>query len=128
MKWDSENKERLYAVLRQKSFKTEGHVRYSGWPGAQPFKDFRKKWREFIFAYGIREVQKKNGFWWESVWIQNAAKEWHDSGCRASKPNRIIVQDPIFEDWDKKRFAKSTKKGLSIPKEIAEKFLILGVP
>ena len=93
MKWNKENKKKLYeALIIHFDVMTSGRD--------------REEWR------AIHSV----------VQVRMTMRAWHDikdgKWVRAQSKDRIIVGDPCGDRRD----------GLSIPKEVAEKFLVLGIP
>ena len=79
----------------------------------------REEWVRFLSFYGIVEVERGitrgDTFWRESIegpFIVSKSKK------RIANPKRVVVKDPAGND----------QSGLSIPKETAEKFLVLGIP
>ena len=120
MKWNSENKERLYSLiyLRLQTIKSHPLGRVV-------------LYNNFLNEFGIEKVQKgkrlKN-----RVNMTRAASLWMKphTNSPARDKDRIIILDPWWgqsKTYPKLRFRGCTD-GLSIPKEVAEKFLILGVP
>jgi len=117
MKWDSKNKDRLYRLifLRFQKMSHPAGVFYN----------------TFLNEFGIEKVQKgkrlKN-----RVNMTRAARLWMKphTNSPARDKDRVIILDPRWgqsETYPKLRLRGCTD-GLSIPKEVAEKFLVLGVP
>ena len=100
MKWDIASKNKLYQVLRQKINELEGDTpRFYG----DGFKDViqavvAKKWEQFLDSFGI---------------LQEEEERFEEVG-----QSYIFIMDPGPYDG----------YALKIPKEVAEKFLVLGIP
>lgn len=104
MKWDRKNKNKLYRILQEKrKFQSD------------------EEWRGFCLKFGIIAVERDDGTY-RSKWM----KEGTMVGCYlypqftipADRKNRIIIRDS----------ERGKESGLSIPKDVAEKFLVVGVP
>lgn len=132
MKWDKRNKTRLYAVLR-------GKMEREGWVSNHGGQPHGESIIEFLHSHGIKKAQKiktrakakwsvkksmfltsRRSFW---TWCDPATKE-----PVADKDHVIILdpsysREPINNSW-----SPSSGEGLSIPKDVAEKFLVLGIP
>lgn len=105
MKWDKKNKDRLWRTLKAEVD--------------------RIHWQSFSETFGIDLVYRGHQICSPSkMWMQEANQgvyvdPWGQWYKPATSRNHVIIDD-IFHDnpgW-----------GLKIPKEVAEKFLILGVP
>jgi hypothetical protein len=121
MKWDKENKERLYGLIYLRLQTIKSHPR-----ATRP-----SLYNTFLNEFGIEKVQKgkrlKN-----RVNMTRAASLWMKphTNSPARDKDRVIILDPWWgqsKTYPKLRFRGCTD-GLSIPKEVAEKFLVLGVP
>ena len=114
MKWNKENKKRLWRILRKKAMELNSLCKKRNLYGLE--------WREFLKNYGIIEVYRgdnRGDTRGELSW-----KELDDNGElkeeKARNPKYIIIKDPLFAPTD--------PYGLKIPKDTAEKFLVLGLP
>jgi len=111
MKWNKENKKRLWRILRKKAMELNNLCKKRNLYGLE--------WREFLKNYGIIEVYRGDTRYEGLSW-----KELDDNGElkeeKARSPKHIIVKDPLFAIKD--------PYGLKIPKDTAEKFLVLGIP
>lgn len=125
MKWDKQAKLKLYSVLRAR-------LEQEGWINKGPAWRERDKILSFLGSFGIRSVQKikkYSGPPWDPmrreswVWCDPKTKE------TAAKQGRIIILDPYYsEEPTTKPWSPASGEGLSIPKDVAERFLVLGVP
>jgi hypothetical protein len=118
MKWDRENRKRLGSLLLEK---LNGIKDVAGGRIA-----FRHNLRmAFLREFGIERVERKRRLGdnqgrklWVKLHTQNPARN----------KDRIIIPDP----WGAGSSGRITDAmldcGLSIPKDIAEKFLVLGIP
>lgn len=122
MKWDKENKDKLYGLIWRKfqEIKSRTDIVHG--------RDLHNK---FLNEFGIKRVQKakrlrdrvsmnKSAWIWMNVHTQTLARD----------KNSIIILDPWWgnsENYPKLR-SRGYVDGLSIPKSVAEKFLVLGVP
>jgi len=102
MKWDKANKIRLYGVIGEKAKTISSR-----------FVDASQEWEIFLGLHGILHAERSEG----DYYCRNPA--WEVDGFSGYDRKRIIIEDPFSGD----HFL-----GLSIPKDVAEKFLVLGVP
>jgi hypothetical protein len=114
MKWDNENKDRLYRLI---------YLRFRPFSGSN--------YNTFLNEFGIEKVQKRKRLK-NRVNMTRAASLWMKphTNSPARDKDRVIILDPWWgqsETYPKLRLRGCTD-GLSIPKEVAEKFLVLGVP
>lgn len=98
MKWNKEKKILLYGALGRKAEKIS-----------------LPEWEIFLGLHGIIRAERGDG----DVYCRCPAWEEIDFGGAIANRKRIIIEDPFFLD---------PHYGLSIPKDIAEKFLVLGIP
>jgi len=137
MRWNKESKYKLYKVLRAK-FVTTG-IYGNSWGITMDACRHRpdsanqcnKLINPFLESFGIQRIQKiKKSHAWRHpdrkeswVWCDPKTKE------PVNKAGNIIILDPAYSpepienDW-----MPASGEGLSIPKEVAEKFLVLGIP
>ena len=124
MKWNKENKERLYRLIWEKldgiKSKAEGN--------SQNTVVIRHNLRmAFLRKFGIERIEHKQRLGDDRgryLWIKPHTQK------SATSKDRIIILDPWVcsrPDY-KPRRSRGYVDGLSIPKEVAEKFLVLGVP
>lgn len=106
MKWDREDKKRLQKVIYAKlcliadqSIKAKCKVCF----------------KHFFGTFGIRRVRLVESNKSSRVWV------YYHTLDRAKSNSRVIILNP----WHGRT---GHGNGLSIPKDVAEKFLILGVP
>lgn len=99
MKWDKKAKIRLYAVLGEKADAVESS----------------QEWEIFLGLHGILRAERGDG----DAYCRNPAWERLGFSGEIADRKRIIIEDPFFKD---------RHYGLSVPKEVAEKFLVLGIP
>lgn len=130
MKWDKENKLRLYKAIRAK-LEDEGLTSAKAMRIARS--DLIKTHvADFFSSFGIRKVQKikeYHGPPWDTKGFRSWL--WRDAETRepAAKSGRIIILDPYYgpepitDSW-----SPPSGEGLSIPKDVAERFLVLGIP
>jgi hypothetical protein len=121
MKWDSKNKERLYGLIYLRLQKIK----------SQPRATRPSLYDSFRNEFGIERVKKTKRLK-NRVDMTRAASLWMKphTNSPARDKDRVIILDPWWgqsETDPKLRFFGCTD-GLSIPKEVAEKFLVLGVP
>jgi hypothetical protein len=110
MKWNKENKKRLENVLREKAMELNNLCKKRNLYGLE--------WIEFLKNYGIIEVYRgdtRGELSWKELDDNQELKEE-----KARSPKHIIIKDPLFAIKD--------PYGLKIPKDTAEKFLVLGIP
>lgn len=121
MKWDGENKEKLRLAL-------EGRFRDMIRPLALRPSKVPAAREEFLGRFSIMTARRRFGTkGWPCWYLENDEK--------AANKDRVIIPDPwmnaVFEvvpiDSVQKKLYLCTD-GLSIPKEVAERFLVLGVP
>ena len=122
MKWDSQNKEKLYSLIWEKYQTIKSHHSIVA---GRYIRD------RFLFEFGIEKVQKGKRLK-DRVNMTRAASIWMKPHTQtpAKDKNRIIILDPWYGKsgtYPKLR-SRGYVDGLSIPKEVAEKFLVLGVP
>lgn len=111
MKWDKANKQKVWDALHRRVRQKDCH-----------------DWRPFLETFGIIPAYRGSQISPSMTWLQREddpeivpiyVDPWGQGYKPASSRNHIIIDD-IFHfnpGW-----------GLKIPKEVAEKFLILGVP
>ena len=122
MKWDKKNKERLKDVLWNKALMLMGIPTEGFSLALQDFVVYgpsdHRDWNGFLDSLGIKRVKRKG---------RNEAKSYsswtYECGRPAQDRKRIIVRDTFFF-----RGIDTMRHGLSIPKDVAEKFLVLGIP
>lgn len=124
IKWDNKAKERLYKAIRAK-------MDQKNW--------VRKDWRDlrdrphalltrYLGKFGVKEVHRAESSdrtikCWVVGW---RAPHWDGSGdARSSR--HVIIPHPNYGSEYPKGLWKDMK-GLKIPKDVAEKFLVLGMP
>lgn len=119
MKWDKANKDKLLLILRAKAEEIyseatrEGGL--SGWHAA-----LTTKRRKFLASYGLRMIHKdKNDHGWREVSYVLGGREPH-----VKKKNGIIIRYPFCDDADCLKYGW----GLQVPRDVALKFLVLGIP
>lgn len=105
MKWDGKNKRKIYHLLwcKCRSYSKHGSLR------AEAFKE----WQIFLNSLEIIYVYRDDS---RSKWMRKGDTP-NEYDIPATSKKHIIVKDPYLEEY-----------GLRIPKEVAEKFLVLGVP
>ena len=117
--WDRKNKNKLYQIIQEKwrqfqSFPCCGHEN-----GCCPNYD---EWYDFCLASGIIPVERDDGTY-RSKWM----KQGTTVGCYlydnpfaipVARKNCMIIRDP----------PRGKESGLLIPKDVAEKILVLGMP
>lgn len=121
MKWDKENKDKLYRLIWRRFQTMKSH----------PIPTSRHLRNTFLNEFGIEKVQKGTRLK-DRVNMTRAASLWMKPHTQAPArdKHRIIILDPWWgksETYPKLR-SRGYVDGLSIPKEVAEKFLVLGVP
>lgn len=121
MKWDKENKDRLYRLIYRRFQTMKSHPVITG----------RYLRDTFLHEFGIEKVQKGKRLK-ERVDMTRAASLWMKphTNSPARDKGRVIILDPWWghsETYPKLR-SRGYVDGLSIPKDVAEKFLVLGVP
>ena len=104
MKWDRKNKNKLYRIIQEKrQFRSD------------------EEWHGFCVAFGIIAVEKDDETY-RSKWMKEGTAVgcylYSQSTIPVARKNRIIIRDP----------ERGKELGLSIPKDVAEKFLVLGIP
>lgn len=105
MKWDWKNKKRLYFLLHRKMVSVCSYQR-----------DY-EVWRAFCRSLGILDAYRDDG---HSEWLlEGKTPNLYDTP--AANHKNIIIKDPWFGE-------RQVECGLSIPKDVAEKFLVLGIP
>lgn len=126
MKWSRYDKWALHRALREKK-KSLGLT--SGEPGPFPHnpEDELVAWLGFLGQFKIEMVERYEvGDVWtitlepRGVLGVELAGTCGRRGKRARSKEHVIVEDPFFP--------LHLHKGLKIPKNIAEKFLVLGIP
>ena len=106
--WDRKNKNKLYQIIQEK------------WRQFQS--DEWDEWYDFCLASGIIPVERDDGTY-RSKWM----KQGTTVGCYlydnpfaipVARKNCMIIRDP----------PRGKESGLLIPKDVAEKILVLGMP
>lgn len=120
MKWDKENKDRLYGLI---------------WAKFRTFKDQYPKGNRlrdtFLREFGIEKLYKDTPK--TATGNELKSSTWMKIGTQTPARNRshIIILDPWWGGQIPKKpkgLPKGYHYGISIPKEVAEKFLVLGLP
>lgn len=135
MKWDKANKEKLYRLLWMKVY--EIRIRHCGVKPMERFALEHRAYEAFLESFGIVRVEKVRqplgrSSWWARPHTRKPIRSRnHILVYDPSKLPRTVPRDP--RDFQvciatMKRPDLSHKEGLQIPKEVAEKFLVLGVP
>ena len=112
MRWNKQSKERLYKAIRSK-------MEQKGW--------VRKDWRDlrdrphalltrYLDKFGVVQVERSEKCWTVGFGYGYARSSRH-----------VIIPHPNYGSEYPKDLWKDMK-GLKIPKDVAEKFLILGAP
>ena len=102
MKWNKENKERLYRALNAKIRDIVNSTELGL---------FHDDWVAFCESFGIVTLRRATG---REKWKKR-------EGVPATRKTHIIIKDPWFG-------RDQSECGLSIPKDVAEKILVLGIP
>lgn len=127
MKWDRKAKERLYKAIRSK-------MEQKGW--------VRKDWRDlrdrphallarFLDKFGVVQVCRAESInhkikcWVDSYSVRLTMTDLREWNARSSR--HVIIPHPNYGSEYPKDLWKDMK-GLKIPKDVAEKFIVLGIP
>lgn len=156
MKWDNENKARLYRLLKGKftqicldvmspskpwtlgcNFSNVKNSRDNGFFWTGELGQILQDWNLFLQSHGIIEVRRtrkskrktrppRDHYAWR---VMPAIISYqYDRPLKAhpiaTNQKNVIVENPFFGDGDN----PPKDLGLSIPKDVAEKFLLIGVP
>lgn len=115
MKWDKKSKERLYQLLSDKM----EQVAFVNPRPATACKSW-EKWSGFFKQFGIVDVSRRDiSSSYSDKWMQQGADpDKYD--MPASSRKHVIILDPWWHG--------DSDYGLKIPKDVAERFLVLGVP
>ena len=121
MKWNKQNKIRLYAAFTKKAEQLEAT--------SPPGNERDGQWELFLKSHGIVRAERAGPC--TLRYRRNPAwTSLEDDECLADR-KRTLIEDPYYNHWV--RFcAVGTppvyQQGLSVPKDIAEKILVLGLP
>ena len=131
MKWNQQNKNRLYAAFTKKAEQLEATI-------PEPGEERDGQWELFLKSHGIVRAERDDPNGYYSRFdrprrCRNPAwRSLEDDECLADR-KRILIEDPYYNHWV--RFCAASREnkplyqqGLSVPKDIAEKILVLGVP
>jgi hypothetical protein len=120
MRWNKESKLKLYKILRAKLEK-EGWV---SWQNRPPY-------YHFLESFGIKKIQKIKKYGgppWDTmrreswVWCDPETKE------PVNKDGHIIIMNPFYgSEPVENNWSPASGEGIQIPKEVADKLLVLGV-
>lgn len=113
MKWDRKNKARLQSILYSKFCAISDQTLQKN--GSFDERDLLFK--EFLKSFGIKRVRLVQS----SAGQKRRAWLYYHTLMPAKSNARVIVLDP----WQGRT---GHNAGLSIPEDIAEKFLVLGIP
>jgi hypothetical protein len=121
MRWNKESKLKLYKSLWAK-FEKEGWVSWQNRPPCD----------HFLESFGIKKIRlikKYGGPPWDTM--RNESWVWCNPETKepVSKAGHIIILDPVYSPEPiENNWSPASGEGLKIPKEVAEKFVVLGVP
>ena len=127
MEWNEKNKAKIYAALHKKLQTIRDEVIKQMIPSelvtraSEGFFLSQDKYNDFLDSCGILRVKKKKK---PPHWITESKKP-------AETENNIIIPNPCYDDgYGTGRPADNHEKdlGLCIPKEVALKILVLGLP
>jgi len=122
MKWNQQNKIRLYAAFTKKAEQLEATI-------PEPGEERDGQWELCLKSHGIVRAERDDpdGYCRNTAW-----RSLEDNECLADR-KRILIEDPYYNHWV--RFCAASREnkplyqqGLSVPKDIAEKILVLGLP
>jgi hypothetical protein len=111
MKWNKQSKILLYSALTKKAEQLVATI--------PPGEERDGQWELFLKSHGIVRAERDDpdGYCRKPAW-----RSLEDNECLADR-KRTLIEDPYNEDpYNESHY------GLSIPKETAEKFLVLGIP
>lgn len=110
MKWDRANKARLQSIIRSKFCAIADQER-------QTYGRLDSHFKEFLNSFGMKRVRlaQSSSDQKRRIWV------YYHTLMPAKSKARVIVLDPWYG-------RTGHKVGLSIPKDVAEKFLVLGIP
>ena len=121
MKWNQQNKIRLYAAFTKKAEQLEATI-------PEPGEERDGQWELFLKSHGIVRAERD-----DDGYCRNPAWRSLEDDERLADRKRTLIEDPYYNHWV--RFCAASREnkplyqqGLSVPKDIAEKFLVLGVP
>jgi hypothetical protein len=107
MKWNKQSKILLYSALRKKAEQLEATI--------PPGEERDEQWELFLKSHGIARAERDDpdGYCRNPAW-----RSLEDDELLADR-KRILIEDPYYNEY---------QYGLSIPKNTAEKILVLGLP
>jgi len=117
MRWDRKSKERLYCLLFEK-MEQVSYVPPD--PLVSTTTRSWEKWAGFFKQFGIVDVARRDSTSsYSDKWMQQGADpDKYDIPAASRK--HVTILDP----W----WGGDSDYGLKIPKDVAERFLVLGVP
>jgi len=107
MKWNKQNKIRLYSAFRKKAEQLEATI--------PPGKERDGQWELFLKSHGIVRAERDDP---DGCCKNPAWRSLEDDECLADR-KRTLIEDPYYNEY---------QHGLSVPKDAAEKILVLGLP
>ena len=120
MRWNKESKLKLYKVLRDKFEKER-------WCFRQNFSQADR----FLESFGVHKVQKIKKYG-GPPWDTMRRESWlwcnPDTKEPVNKAGQIIILNPCYGPEPLENNSPASGEGIQIPKEVAEKFIVLGVP
>jgi hypothetical protein len=125
MIWDYKAKLRIYEALCKKLESDKDSQWLTKWAAKLEDKPFTnpKKWNKYLDGLGCARIikDKKIGWYYED----NAPREDEDSGgwLSLNKPGFIHVSNPIWPGT-----FHDSRHVIRMPKETAEKIVVLGLP
>lgn len=118
MKWDRANKARLQSIIRNK-FCAIADQELQTYGSAEDVSrlEIDSHFKEFLNSFGMKRVRlaQSSSDQKRRIWV------YYHTLMPAKSKARVIVLDPWYG-------RTGHKVGLSIPKDVAEKFLVLGIP
>ena len=132
MRWNKEIKLKLYKVLRAKFVTIVACQHRPGtWNQSSAGEVCNKLINPFLESFGIQRIQKIKE---SHAWRHPGRKEswvWCDPKTKepVNKAGHIIILDPVYSPEPiENNWSPASGEGLKIPKEVAEKFVVLGFP
>ena len=107
MKWNKQNNILLYSALRKKAEQLKETI--------PPGEERDGHWGLFLKSHGIVRAERDDpdGYCRNPSW-----RSPEDDECLADK-KRTLIEDPYYNEY---------QHGISVPKNTAEKILVLGLP
>jgi len=126
LRWSVKNKKKLQELFWEKKERLY-----------QENQDYYEAWLVFLESFGIVEVRREWGskHWWQRGTIAAISLSLLEESNplnideyvlpSATKHHQVLIEHTL---WSCHGYIMQHEWGLSIPKEVAEKFLVLGVP